>query len=62
MIVISLPGPGIGGRTIPVDSNLSSVPTYHMSMFLLPKTVNGNMDKARRTFFWQGGVRKENIT
>jgi uncharacterized protein YhbP (UPF0306 family) len=32
--------------------------TYHMSMFLLPKTVAGNIDKARRTFFWQGSGNK----
>jgi len=26
-----------------------------MSIYLLPKTVIKEMDKVRRTFFWQGG-------
>jgi hypothetical protein len=44
-----------GGRTILINSNLSSSTIYHMSMFLLPKTTIKNMDKMRRRFFWHGG-------
>lgn len=31
---------------------------YHMSIYLLPKTIVKEMDKVRRTFFWQGGHAK----
>jgi hypothetical protein len=39
------------GRTILINSSLSSVAIYHMSMFLLPKTTIKNLDKLRRRFF-----------
>lgn len=29
-----------------------------MSMYLLPKTLVADLDKQRRSFFWQGGVQK----
>lgn len=45
----------IASRSSLISSSLNNAPTYHMSMYLLPKTVVHNMDKARRTFFWQGG-------
>jgi hypothetical protein len=49
----------IGGRTILINSSLSSTVTYHMSMFLLPKTTLKILDKIRRKFFWQGGSVKK---
>ena len=30
-----------------------------MSVYLMPKTVSGKIDKIRRTFFWQGGGTKK---
>jgi hypothetical protein len=42
-----------GGRTVLINSGLSNTPIYHMSMFLLSKTVIKRMDKVRRKFFWQ---------
>ena len=45
----------IAGRTTLINSSLSSSFIYHMSMYLLPKTVIKALDKQRRTFFWQGG-------
>lgn len=48
----------IAGRTTPINSTLSSTYIYHMSMYLLPKTVTNILDKQRRTFFWQGGGQK----
>jgi hypothetical protein len=44
-----------GGRTILINSSLFSSSIYHMSMFLLPKTIIKNLDKIRRRLFWQGG-------
>jgi hypothetical protein len=33
-----------------INAGLSNTPIYHMSMFLLPKTVIKRMDKMRRNF------------
>jgi hypothetical protein len=51
----------IAGRTNLINSSLSNTSIYHMSMYLLPKTVIKNMDKSRRMFFWQGGSVKKKI-
>lgn len=48
----------IAGRLTLITSSLNSAPIYHMSLYLLPKTVIKEMDKVRRTFFWQGGHTK----
>lgn len=49
----------IAGRTtLIINSTLSSSFTYHMSMYLFPKTVTENLDKQRRSFFWQGRGQK----
>jgi hypothetical protein len=47
----------IAGRTTLINSSLTSTFIYHMSMYLLPKTVVAELDKLR-TFFWQGGSTK----
>jgi hypothetical protein len=39
---------------------LRSNSIYHMSMYLLPKTVTDRLDKQRRILLWQG-IPKENI-
>ena len=51
----------IAGRSTLISSSLNNSPIYHMSVYLLPKTIVNKMDKIRRSFFWQGGGRKENI-
>jgi hypothetical protein len=48
-----------GGRNILINSSLTSSIIYHISMFLIPKTNIGRMDKLRRSFFWQGGSLKK---
>jgi hypothetical protein len=40
------------------SSSSNNAPAYHMSIYLLPKTVIHELDKVRRTFFWQGGHTK----
>jgi hypothetical protein len=49
----------IAGRTTLINSSLVNSTIYHMSMYLLPKTVIKRMDKNRRKFFWQGGSLKK---
>lgn len=49
----------IAGRTTLINSSLSNAPIYHMSIYLLPKTIIKSLDKIRRTFFWQGGGTKK---
>lgn len=48
----------IAGRTTLINSSLTNTFIYHMSMYLLPKTLVADLDKKRRTFFWQGGSTK----
>jgi hypothetical protein len=48
----------IAGRSTLISSSLNNAPIYHMSIYLLPKTIISKMDKIRRTFFWQGGGTK----
>jgi hypothetical protein len=49
----------IAGRTTLINSSLTSTFIYHMSMYLLPKTIVNELDKQRRKFFWQGGGHKK---
>ena len=49
----------IAGRTTLINSSLSSSFIYHMSIYLLPKSVVNILDKQRRSFFWQGGGTKK---
>lgn len=48
----------IVGRSTLISSSLNNAPIYHMSIYLLPKTVIKELDKVRRTFFWRGGHTK----
>jgi hypothetical protein len=49
----------IGGRVILINTSLTNSSIYHMSLFLLPKTVVGKKNKGRRRFFWQGSKLKK---
>jgi hypothetical protein len=49
------------GRTVLINYNLSNMPIYHMSMFLLPKTAIKRMDKMKRKFFGRLGVSKVDL-
>ena len=42
-----------GGRLILLNSSLTSIIYFYMSMFLLPKMVIEKLDKHRKRFFWQ---------
>jgi hypothetical protein len=47
-----------GVRLILINLCLSSIPTYYMSMHLLPKTILQRMYRTRKRFFWRGGGEK----
>jgi hypothetical protein len=49
----------MAGITILINSSLTNSSIYHMTMFLLPKTVIKRMDMGRRKFFWQGSKMKK---
>ena len=48
----------IAGRVVLINSSLFSTFIYHMSLYLLPKTVINELDKQRKNFIWQGGGQK----
>lgn len=41
-------------KTVLIDACLSSLPMYHMGLFLLPEGVHGAFDWELARFFWQG--------
>jgi hypothetical protein len=51
-----------GGILVLINSCLSSIPTYCMSMYLLPKIVFKNMDRTRKKgSFGREGEKRKNI-
>jgi hypothetical protein len=50
-----------GGKSILIESSLSSLPNYTMGVYLLPEEVHHKMDSARAKFYWDSGGKKENI-
>jgi hypothetical protein len=51
----------LASRTTLINSNLSNTIVYHMSMYLLPKTVADALDKQRRIFFGKVVIPRKNI-
>ena len=47
-----------GGRLTLLDSVVTQLSLYHMSMWLMNKTFIERLDKHRRKFFWQGCNKK----
>uniref|UniRef100_A0A1U7WLE7 Uncharacterized protein LOC104228609 n=1 Tax=Nicotiana sylvestris TaxID=4096 RepID=A0A1U7WLE7_NICSY len=43
----------LGGRLVLINSVLDSLPTYMMSLFLIPAGILQRLDKLRRSFLWQ---------
>lgn len=52
----------MGGRKILIAVSLRNSHVYHMSMFLLPKTVVKRTEMNCRKFFWQGNSKKKSTT
>jgi hypothetical protein len=49
----------LGGRQVLINSCLSNLPVYAMSMYWLTVTTLDKMDTVRKRFFWQGEFEKE---
>ncbi len=45
-----------GGRLVLVNSVLSNLPLYYLSMFRAPKWVVRRLEALRRAFFWKGAT------
>ncbi|XP_062096226.1 uncharacterized protein LOC133802006 [Humulus lupulus] len=43
-----------GGRLTLIQSVLSSIPVYYLSLFRIPKSVAGVIEKRMRDFLWEG--------
>ena len=44
-----------GGRLTIIQSVLSSLPTYFLSLFRAPKNVISSLEKMMRDYLWEGG-------
>ncbi|RVX18902.1 putative ribonuclease H protein [Vitis vinifera] len=51
-----------GGRLTLLKSTLSSLPTYFLSLFVIPKRVCARLEKIQRDFLWGGGALGINLT
>lgn len=49
----------VGGRVTSINSVLNSLPTYVMSLFLIPTEVSKKTCKLRRDFLWLGTRRAQ---
>ena len=45
-----------GGRLTLLKSTLSSLPTYYLSLFTIPKAVATRLEHIQRTFLWGSSV------
>lgn len=44
----------LGGKLTLVNSVISSIPLYTLSVYKIPITILNKIDKLRRQFLWQG--------
>jgi hypothetical protein len=50
----------LGARLVLINSSLTNVPLYMLSMYKAPKSVLRKMDIYRKRLLWQGGHSKKN--
>ena len=51
----------MAGRVTLIKSVLSSLPTYYMSLFLIPQGVRESLEKIQRNFLWNGTAEKRKM-
>ena len=51
----------LGGRLTLINSVLDNIPTYFMSLLLMPAQVKHRLDKIRRDFLWEGNNKDHEI-
>jgi hypothetical protein len=51
----------LGGRLTLINSSLSNIPLYMLSLYLAPSSILKKMDIFRRRLLWYGGNNKKNI-
>ncbi|KAG5592568.1 hypothetical protein H5410_043082 [Solanum commersonii] len=51
----------LGGRLTLINSVLDSIPTYFMSLLLMPAEVKQRLDKIMRDFLWEGNKKDHKI-
>ena len=49
----------LGGRLVLINSSLTNVPLYMLSMYKAPKNIVKKMDLFRKRLLWQGGQPKK---
>ncbi|OIT06900.1 clip-associated protein [Nicotiana attenuata] len=49
----------LGGRLVLINSVLDALPTYMMSLFPLPASVENRLETLRRNFLWHGNKEKK---
>jgi hypothetical protein len=48
-----------GGKSILIESSISSLPNYIMGVYLLPNEVHHKMDLTRANFYWDSDDKKK---
>uniref|UniRef100_A0A0V0HH42 Putative ovule protein n=1 Tax=Solanum chacoense TaxID=4108 RepID=A0A0V0HH42_SOLCH len=48
----------LGGRITLIKSVMDALPTYMMSLFPIPRSIEKKINKSRRVFLWQGNKEK----
>lgn len=49
----------LGGRLTLIKSMMDALPTYMMSLFPIPKSIQKKINRLRRSFLWQGNKEKK---
>ncbi|CAL1374667.1 unnamed protein product [Linum trigynum] len=51
----------LGGKEVLLKAVIQAIPTYLMSIFLLPLSLTNKMDSLLKRFFWAGSMKKKSI-
>ncbi|CAL1371723.1 unnamed protein product [Linum trigynum] len=50
-----------GGKEVLLKAVIQAIPTYLMSVFLLPRSLTNKMDLVLKRFFWSGSMRRKSL-